>query len=79
MTSEGQLVSLSSQQQLPLVATSNTVMSPVDQTPQMSMFLSEARLQNTEMRMHLTKVCDKMDQLLTKVCSQFALSNFSLI
>lgn len=67
MTSEGQLVSLSSQQQLPLVAASSTMMSPSDPTPQLSMFLSEARMQNTEMRMHLSKVSDKMDQLMSKV------------
>lgn len=67
MASEGQLVSMSSQQQLPLMASSNTVMSPTDPTQHLSMFLSEARIQNTEMRMNLSKFSDKIDQLVTKV------------
>ncbi|KAK3920315.1 FK506-binding protein 15 [Frankliniella fusca] len=67
MASEGQLVSVSSQQQLPLMSTTNTVMSPTDNTQHMSIFLSEARIQNTEMRMHLSKFSDKIDQLVTKV------------
>lgn len=67
MASQGQVVSLHSQHQLPLVAAQSTMMSPTDQTPHISMFLSEARIHNTEMRMHLSKFGDKMDQLMTKV------------
>lgn len=62
MSPEGQLVAVNAQ---PLVA--STVMTPTDPTPHLSMFLSEARMQNAEMRMYLNKFNDKMDQLMTKV------------
>ncbi|XP_034234215.1 FK506-binding protein 15-like [Thrips palmi] len=68
VSSEGQLFSLNAQQQLPIVATTSTMMSPTDtSTAHMSMFLSEARIQNTEMRMNLSKFGDKIDHLITKV------------
>jgi hypothetical protein len=64
---QGQVVSLSSQHQLPMVGSQTSMMSPTDPTPHISMFLSEARIHNTEMRMHLSKFGDKVDQLMTKV------------
>lgn len=68
VASEGQLVSFSAQQQLPMVASASTMMSPSDPSAaHMSMFMSEARMQNTEMRMNLSKFGDKIDHLIAKV------------
>lgn len=68
VASEGQLVSLSAQQPFPIVTTASTMMSPTDaSSAHMSMFMSEARMQNTEIRMNLSKFGDKIDHLITKV------------
>lgn len=52
-----------------MVAAGSTMLSPTDTSAaHMSMFMSEARIQNTEMRMNLSKFGDKIDHLISKVC-----------
>jgi len=75
MSGDGQMVTMpvnSAQYQL---LASTPVTSPSEP---LSMFISEARIQNTEMRMNMTRIIDKIDTLATKVgsCFVFQTSHF---
>lgn len=42
---------------------------PVGMDPNLNVFLSETRTQNTEIRMGMSKIADNVQKLLDKVCS----------